>query len=346
MAVEPTQTILTCNAEFVDLALREVHSAVPGSQQSREIAAGVLLLNAPFEAIAAAWRTEPPIFVRHICPAQVQLDLPEENAEAWLSLLQKAHLEAIAPHLAPRVPFSIQTRLLVEHPLLKPFDINNALAALVKNAPLEVRQPQQIVSVVIGRVEGALRAWLGLSMAADNLSDWAGGARRFANEDSRISRSEFKLLEALEVFRIALPVRGYALDLGAAPGGWTHVLRQQGMYVTAVDPAALDSRLLRDTGVRHKRMTAEAYLRKNVDVFDVIVNDMRMDGRDSARLLVAYAQWLRRGSPAIMTLKLPNSGRLSLIEQACAILEDAYHVMAARQLFHNRSEITLHLKRR
>ena len=134
--------------------------------------------------------------------------------------------------------------------------------------------------------------WLGCQRRSQNLSDWAGGARRFAREEGQVSRSEFKLLEAFEVFDIKLPPRGVALDLGASPGGWTRVLRQHGQYVTAVDPGALDERVASDPGVRHKRMTAEAYLHDEPDQFDVIVNDMRMDGRDSARLMVTYARLL------------------------------------------------------
>jgi 23S rRNA (cytidine2498-2'-O)-methyltransferase len=209
-----------------------------------------------------------------------------------------------------------------------------------------VRKPRQVISVVIGRLNATLSAWLGLSAAADNLSDWAGGARRFAREQGRISRSEFKLLEALEVFGMALPARGYALDLGAAPGGWTHVLRERGMYVTAIDPAALDARLLSDSGVRYRRLTAEAYLRTASDTFDLIVNDMRMDARDSARLMCAYAPLLRLDGTAIMTLKLPEAKRNIVLESALSILADSYQVVRARQLFHNRSEITLQLRRR
>jgi hypothetical protein len=46
------------------------------------------------------------------------------------------------------------------------------------------------------------------------LSDWAGGVRRFAREEGQLSRSEFKLLEAFEVFDISVPQKGLALDLG------------------------------------------------------------------------------------------------------------------------------------
>ncbi len=64
-----------------------------------------------------------------------------------------------------------------------------------------MRHPVQVVSVVLAPDE----AFLGVSRAIDNLSDWAGGARRFRRDPDQISRAEFKLLEALEVFALDRP---------------------------------------------------------------------------------------------------------------------------------------------
>jgi 23S rRNA (cytidine2498-2'-O)-methyltransferase len=259
--------------------------------------------------------------------------------------IQQAAEAELLELVEPSLPFSVQTRILGDSPL-KPFDVNTAVAAAIQaqtGARLDTRRPQQILSVVVA----GQTAYLGLSLAAHNLSDWAGGARRFAREEGQISRAEFKLLEALEWFKIDLPPGGVALDLGAAPGGWTRVLRQRGQFVTAVDPADLHPSLAKDSKVRHKRMTAEAYLASGPDRFDLIVNDMRQDARDSARLMVAYAPYLRPGmSGAVMTLKLPENGRANVIDHAFNILRNGYHLAGARHLFHNRSEITVYLKER
>ena len=131
--------------------------------------------------------------------------------------------------------------------------------------------------------------------------------------------------------------------MGAAPGGWTRVLRQKEQYVTAVDPAHLHPSLEDDTGVRHMQMTAEEYLAQYPDTFDLIVNDMRLDARDSARLMVDYAPHLYPHGAAIMTLKLPKEKRSIAIDHSFNILKKAYNLKNARQLFHNRSEITIYL---
>jgi 23S rRNA (cytidine2498-2'-O)-methyltransferase len=210
---------------------------------------------------------------------------------------------------------------------------------------LDVRQPEQVISVGVRNDAGKPPIfYVGASLTRHNLSDWAGGMRRFAREEGQISRAEFKLLEAIEVFGLELPARGTALDLGAAPGGWTRVLRSFEQYVTAVDPGELDPRVAKDRGVRHKRMTAEAYLDSDPDPFDIIVNDMRMDGRDSARLMTSYARLLYPHGWALMTLKLPEQRREPILDHAFSILRNRYIIAGARQLFHNRSEITVWLR--
>lgn len=364
---DTTLLVLTCDEGSVELAEHELLQVAPRSKVVAHLSAGVLLVDArqPFASLALVWRTAPPIFVRHICPAQTIVPLwdspgdPDEVAEA----VAGPAAGVLAEHLPAGQTFSVQTRLIAEPPY-KPYDVNQALSQAVAQktgASLDVRSPQQIVSVVCAELapavidhlprelqpgpHGALYALVGLSTPQQNLSDWAGGARRFAREEGQVSRSEFKLLEAFEVFAVTLPLRGVALDLGASPGGWTRVLRQRGQYVTAVDPGALDERVAADPGVRHKRMTAEAYLQDDPDQFDLIVNDMRMDARDSARLMVAYARLLYPHGSAIITLKLPETRRSPILEHAFDILRSAYTIAGARQLFHNRSEITVYLRR-
>ena len=59
-------------------------------------------------------------------------------------------------------------------------------------------------------------------------------------ETEPINRAEFKMKEAVGFFGIDLKKIKTALDIGAAPGGWTHYLSQQGIRVVAVDNALLD----------------------------------------------------------------------------------------------------------
>lgn len=348
--VNDHRLILSADPDFIDLALAEVQ-AVTAVQSSVALADGVWRVETqrPYWEVAETWRTAPPIFVRHICPAQLELGLRNKR-ETDFAILRQETLAHLTTLVDPEMTFSVQARVLAELPY-KPFDLNQLLSSSLHEstgATIDVRAPQQILSVVCAAALQPTRhvthvATVGLSLAVHNLSNWAGGMRRFARDEGQISRAEFKLLEALELFQIQLPPRGVALDLGASPGGWTRVLRQHDQYVTAVDPGALDPRLANDRGVRHKTVTAEQYLANEPDRFDLIVNDMRMDARDSARLMVSYAKQLYRHGSVIMTLKLPEEHREPIIEHAFAILREAYTIAGARQLFHNRSELTVYL---
>jgi 23S rRNA (cytidine2498-2'-O)-methyltransferase len=339
------QLILTANPDFGELALGELQQATRQTQPLNRLAPGVYLvsLEQTWADLAVAWQQLPPIFVRHICPVQQSGRLQNELA-ADLALLTAVVQAEIAPLVNPALSLSVQTRLL-DKLAYKPFDLNTALAATLQAAcavTIDVRAPQQVLSLVCGGKPA--RAYLGLSLTAENLSDWAGGVHRFAREADQVSRSEFKLLEALDLFRIVLPPHGVALDLGAAPGGWTRILRQREQYVTAVDPGELAPVIAADRHVRHRRMTAEAYLASDPDPFDLIVNDMRMDARDSARLMCAYAPYLYPHGLVLMTLKLPEQQRTSVIEHAFQLLRQRYTIAGAKQLFHNRSEMTVLLK--
>ena len=64
----------------------------------------------------------------------------------------------------------------------------------------------------------------------------------------------------------------------------------------AVDPAKLDPRLVGNKHLRHYPGLTEDYLdtaRRKHERYEIIVNDMRMDAREAARLLVQAGRCLR-----------------------------------------------------
>lgn len=333
--------ILTSHPLAARAALREVQSVDPGARLQRWLSSGVgwVALSAGWDALAARLRERPAIFCRHICPAQVSVALAQTLDD--VDTLAAAS-ERLTDGLDPAQTFSVQTRLLGQGWPYARYDANQRLSEIWigRGYRLNVRQPEQVVSVVLAHEQG----FLGVSRAVDNLSDWAGGARRFKREEGQISRAEFKLLEALELFSLEAPAGGLALDLGAAPGGWTRVLRVRSMQVVAVDPGDLDSRLAVDPAVRHECQTAETYLQTAQERFDVILNDMRMDAIDSARIMVKASGLLKPSGWALMTLKLPKKRLDRAAAAAIDVLSRHYAVIGARQLFHNRNEVTVALR--
>lgn len=332
--------VLTANPDFAQQALAELAQVAPEAKAVR-LGAGIWGITAvPFSSLVSEWQQQPPIFVRHICP--VNLSVPLSGPAFDVAEVAQTVGHELAGWLAPDLPFSVQSRLLGQT-AVKPFDLNTAVAEVVQymsRAPLQPQVPQQILSIVV--TDGQLLA--GVSLAAHNLSDWAGGMHRFAREEGQISRAEFKLLEACQTLGLVLPTGGTAIDLGAAPGGWTRVLRQHGLRVTAVDPAELHPSLADDKQVQHYRMRADLYLKRKPAPVDLLVNDMRQDAQDSVALMVAYAAYLKPDGQALMSLKLPEKARPLLIPDCLDKLQRRYKIAAARQLFHNRHEITVYLR--
>ncbi len=344
---EAERAIVTCDPESEAFALQELREILPELPRPDWLDDGIALI-APglsFAAFAAAIARHAPIFIRHIAPVQREVAL--QGTEADIETLRTA-VSTLADRLDPTQTFAVQTRILAEgaRPYRK-FMLNNALSERLEaqtGAIMECRAPEQIVSVLCTPTHG----YLGVSRAEQNRSDWPGGERRFRREEAQISRAEFKLLEALEVFRLELPPRGTALDLGAAPGGWTRVLRARGLEVVAVDPADLDARLRRDRSLVHVRKRVQEFLPCKRR-FAVLVNDMRMDALDSVAIMRQARDCLLPDGIGVMTLKLPHAvgaktDELALARAALEQLQQGYVILGARQLYHNRSEVTVALR--
>lgn len=333
--------LFTSSSASGQIALEEIRALDPGARLRHWLEPGVgwVELTLSWDAFADRLCEQPPVFCRHVCPVHITVSL--KQAPDDLETLVGATGQ-LASRLDAAQTFSVQTRLIGEGWPYARYDVNTRLADELTSQgfALDVRRPAQILSVALTPKEG----YLGVSRAADNLSDWAGGERRFKAEPEQISRAEFKLLEALETFKLSWPNAGCALDLGAAPGGWTRVARLHGLQVIAIDPADLAPSLATDPGVRHLRHTAQRYLPGTDDTFDVILNDMRMDARDSAQLMLRARRNLKPGGWALMTLKLPHSHAERVATSALALLRERYTLIGARQLFHNRNEITVALR--
>lgn len=185
--------------------------------------------------------------------------------------------------------------------------------------------------------------YVGFSKSAENLNFHSDEHRIRARFGKReISRAESKLVEALSAFKIELDGHGTALDLGAAPGGWSKVLADYGYKVLAVDPASLHPDLEKDTRIEHMKLKAQDI--ELDEPLDLIVNDMNMDPEDTAVIMNEVAHLLKKNGLAIITLKLPGHVEKS-IQKGVELLEREYEVLKIRSLFHNRQEVTALLKK-
>ena len=166
------------------------------------------------------------------------------------------------------------------------------------------------------------------------------------------SRSTLKLAEAIEVFmsrseQTRLLRQGMqAVDLGAAPGGWTWQLVKRGIRVTAVDNGPMKGKLAHHSLVQHLKQDGFKYApRKTVDW---LVCDMVEQPSKVARLI---GEWFAAGwcKYAIFNLKLPMKKRIEALDSAlggiCKRLdgEGINYRMMVKQLYHDRDEVTAFL---
>ena len=247
--------------------------------------------------------------------------------------------------------FSVQTRLLGTGKLpFRKVVLNETLSQALEEstgAVMDCRWPQQVVSILCK----PNLAYVGVSLTEMNRSAWPGGKHRFKKDDDQVSRAEFKLLEAMSVFNLELPAKGYALDIGASPGGWTRMLAEKGLRVDAIDPGDLDRRLRGNRLITHHRKRIQEYS-GGPKHFDAIVNDMKMDARDSIDIMLRYSRRLAPDGIALMTLKMPQMGKstaasrreLDMLRADLDRLFEGYSVIGARQLYHNRSEVTVAMR--
>jgi 23S rRNA (cytidine2498-2'-O)-methyltransferase len=323
----------TSQPGFAREGLIEIKSRIDDTSPISMLAPGIRLLATalPYAEIGLVLRENPPVFVRHICPA---------SAWTCLGANPMASLREVAPWIAelldPRRTFSVQTRVFGDA-VVRRFDANENISSVLEAGGFElnVRRPEEVVSIQIVGSE----AWIGVSKASENLSDWAGGERRYKRDCERISRAEFKLLEAIDTFKIPLPRSGRAIDLGAAPGGWSRTLVERGLHVTAVDPAALDGRLRLHPMVRHLRVRAQESEHLLAGTFEVLFSDMRMDSIMAAQIMCGMKDHLKHNGIFLVTLKLPRRQATKKMERAIGILRTHFVVKEVRQLFHNRSEV-------
>lgn len=284
-------------------------------------------------------KTTPPIFLRHLFPVQYQWTAQESEQSDYMACIasfvtEHSHLQHANISLQVR---KTDDSIWEDNAAALKDAIQARLDGL--NGEFVVRDADYIVSVFATKQD----IYVGISRPSDNISDWSGGAVRFQREEGQISRAKFKLLEAEKTFGIDFTSFREALDIGAAPGGWTSFLLDRGMKVTAVDPAKMDASVLSSP-----RLT---YIRKNADSvkfrehqFDLLVCDMSWSPKLMARMVTNLLDAVAPGGTLIVTVKLLTKKPMALIHDVIGTFQDArLQVQRAKQLFHNRDEITIYM---
>ena len=194
---------------------------------------------------------------------------------------------------------------------------------------------------------------LGFSLGT-NTSPHVMGINRLKFPAKSPSRSTLKLDEAFLYFipkderETRLSSGLNAVDLGAAPGGWTYQLVRRGMMVQSIDNGPMAESLIETGQVKHRMVDGFKFIPVKKNVYWLVCDMIEKPHR------VAYlmAQWLLHGycKEAIFNLKLPMKGRYQQVQRDLQMVKDMFaehnvkYEMYAKHLYYDREEITVHAR--
>lgn len=188
-----------------------------------------------------------------------------------------------------------------------------------------------------------------------NQSPWLMGIPRLRMPSDAPSRSTLKLDEAFQVFvpahereeRISSGMN--AVDLGAAPGGWTYQLVRRGMMVQAIDNGPMAEALMETGQVKHVQTDGFKFRPKKKNVTWLVCDMVEKP----ARVGELMTSWLLDGDckEAIFNLKLPMKRRYAAVAEYLQHIKETLQEhgrgkfeLQAKQLYHDREEITVHIR--
>lgn len=193
---------------------------------------------------------------------------------------------------------------------------------------------------------------LGLSMPGD-ASPWNMGIARLRMPRNAPSRSTLKLAEAFDALMTeeereqSLRPGLYAVDLGAAPGGWSFQFAERGMHVFAVDNGPLADALKATGMVEHVKADGFNWRAPRKQVEWLVCDMVEQPGR-VAQLV---SDWIASGKAkrCIFNLKLPMKKRFDELKKCRQIIDSRFklhgdsYVLRIKHLYHDREEVTAYL---
>ncbi len=188
----------------------------------------------------------------------------------------------------------------------------------------------------------------------NNSALWPMGIPRLKFPRQAPSRSTLKLEEAWHHFiprdqwdaRLAAGMTG--VDLGAAPGGWTWQLVNRHIKVSAVDNGPMNAELMDSGLVEHFRADGFTF-RPRKPVNWMVCDIVEKPARNAALLETWIGEGLCR--EAVVNLKLPMKQRYAEVKRLLERIADGLAArgvkasIGCKQLYHDREEVTCHLRR-
>lgn len=321
------------------LLFNELHRRIGGLELLERSGDSAAFSVREYAAVSEELQRDDFVFLQHIHPFMCRGAIKGDRSDFFVF---SGMLEELMPWIGKEDVLCCQCRIAADNQL----EYSNGELTEQSFSYLEGKKyavSVQEADTVISLTVFDHAAYMGISRREDSTGRRPGGVLFFSRAEDTVCRAELKIEEAFQVFGISTRREMRALDLGAAPGGWTHFLSKKGVSVDAVDPADLEEAVLERENVRHYSMTAQEFARKCTgEKYDIIVNDMKMDTNQSIDILLAVCGHLKADGFCLMTLKLPKQGIQKRINVARKVLEGRFETVRIRQLYYNRSEVTVY----
>lgn len=332
--------VVTASAQYFNQCLSELQEADGSVRAVKLLDNGIAIIGTEQERLdfIEAVKRKKPVFIRHMNSVDFVIDMKESIIQDITDVIRQYG------KILPGRKIAVQVRMDSGDYSYSPIDVKNAVDAILAEsmgAVPEVKEPELIISVLLC----AEKCYIGLGTPDENISGWSGGMMHFRKSEEDISRAKYKLMEAIKTFKIDMGGFTTALDLGAAPGGWSSVLLDHGLQVTAVDTGDMDERLYKYPGFKFIKANA-AELKLEEESFDMLTSDISWNPKNTARIILGASDYLKTGGTAVVTLKLMGDKVRKTIKEVLSLYNEAFEVLEVRHLFHNRDEVTLYLKKR
>lgn len=221
-----------------------------------------------------------------------------------------------------------------------------------KGANIDIKTPEVLYYIILFK----MNCYIG-SMPYSKLR-FVDPGRHYKELSLGISRAEFKIMQAFDEFNIT-PKNGTALDLGAAPGGWSAHLARKGMKVIAVDKGLLDYDRFTSLGIS-MCIIEDMQINEDVNGFDVInikslfddvllgkikfsmiTCDMNVSPEETSKAIIKFSKSIKKGGAVIATIKCTTRNVGNYVKIAKDALEKEFTINRVKVLPSNRQEATL-----
>ena len=288
--------LVTCPSGFEVEAKRELEDMLGEGTGSMTYFRGLLRVDTEREDAMARLRETDTSYISRAIPIQGVVDADIESIK---SFFKNKEIEG---------SFAVRCKRRGSHGFSsKDLEVEVGSMVVKEGARVDLDNPASILWVDIIQEQ----ANLSILSPGDIVKKTPKVERRWKKGERPVSRAELKMREVMEAFPEIFTGDKIALDIGAAPGGWTRAMAGRLKKVISVDRAELDPGVKALENVVHIKERAENLsLDEKVDI---ITNDANLLHMQSAEISIKLAEnYLKKGGVIIHTVKLgivPKTGK-------------------------------------